>query len=306
VARYLNDWLASVKPSVRPRSFEAYDLNVRRVLPWIGRYRLTHLTPLHVQSCYTSLLEGGLSKRSVEQVHTVLHNALRQAVKMGLIFRNVTNAVSVPRPERKEMRTLTAEQADALFAVTADDRNGALWRLLLTTGVRLGEALGLKWDDVDLDKGRATIQRALQRQAGAGLVFVEPKSQRSRRTVNLTRQTVAALAEHRRSQLEDRLAAGPMWTDYGVVFARPDGRPLEPSGVITALHDALTRAGLPKVRVHDLRHSAATFLLQRSVHPRVVQEMLGHSTVVLTLDTYSHVSPTMRREAADQMEALFG
>ena len=306
VARYLNDWLASVKASVRPRTYEAYELNVRRLLPHIGRYKLTQMTSAHVQHCYTALLENSLSKRTVEQVHTVLHNALRQAVRLGLVVRNVTDAVNVPRPVRQEMRTLNTDQAEILFASTVKDRPAALWRLLLTTGLRLGEALGLKWEDLNLETGRISIQRALQRQVGAGLVFVEPKTSRSRRTVHLSKGTTAALVEHRRRQLEERLAAGPIWLDHGVVFCRPDGRPLDPSAVNKSLHDALGRAGLPQIRVHDLRHTAASLLLQQGVHARVVQEMLGHTTVTLTLDTYSHVSPTMHREAANQMEVLFG
>lgn len=306
VAQYLDRWLKdSVKSSVRPRTYECYELNVRRLVPHIGRLLLSKLSPAHVQACYGALLKSGLSRRSVELAHAVLHRALRQAVQWGLVGRNVTEAVAVPRPERQEMQTLTAEQVRQLFESTADDRLHALWVLLITTGLRLGEATALRWEDIDLNSNRLVVRRALQRQKGVGLVFVEPKTQRSRRTVHLAVGTVAALREHRRRQVEGRLAAGPLWEDQGLVFCNLTGGPLSPSQVDKEFHRAVDKAGLPRLRVHDLRHTAATLLLAKGVHPKVVQEMLGHSTITLTLDTYSHVLPALHAEAAAQMDALF-
>jgi integrase len=305
VARFLNDWLGTVKASVRPRTYEAYDLDVRRLLPYVGRYRLTRLAPEHVQSCYSALLQGGLSKRSVEQVHTVLHNALRQAVRWGLVVRNVTEAVNVPRPERREMRTLSHAEVQQLFADTADDRLHALWVLLTTSGLRIGEALALRWTDLDFENNRLNVQRAIQRQRGRGLVFVEPKSARSRRVVNLARHATDSLAQHRKRQLAERLVSGSCWEDNDLVFCREDGRPLEHSTVHDRLQRSLLRAKLPRIRIHDLRHTAASLLLARGVHPRVVQELLGHSTITLTLETYSHTTPALHLEAANQMDILF-
>jgi integrase len=305
MAQFLTNWLQSVEASVRPTTYRAYDLNVRRVLPHFGTRRLKSLTPQLIESTYSQLLAGGLSRRSVEQGHAVLHRALRQAVQWGLLGRNPTDAVNVPRPEKREMKTLTQDQVTVLLESTKSDRLFALWVLLVTTGVRVGEALGLKWEDVDLDAARARIQRSMQRQSGGGLVFVEPKTARSRRTISLPHIAVTALQEHRGIQLGERVRA-ESWIDQDLVFCRPDGRGIESSTVPYHFHRALQRAELPRVRVHDLRHTAATLLLSGGVHPKVVQDMLGHSTVMLTLDTYSHVSPNMHAEAAAKMDTLLG
>ncbi len=304
---YLQAWLEeAARPSVRPRTLESYALNVRRITKYLGRIKLSDLKPTDVQSLYAKLLKDGLSRRTVEQCHTVVHNALGQALKWGLIPRNPADAVTVPRPENHEMQVLSSVELQTLFDHSRDDRWHALWVLMGTTGLRVGEATGLKWDDLDLDNGRVTIQRALQRQKGAGLVMVEPKTRLSRRAVVLGKIAVAALREHRVRQVEQRLVAGLAWRDAGLVFTTITGDPVDPSRVNEFWHRALRGAGLRQVRVHDLRHSAATMMLERGVHPKVVQEMLGHSTITLTLGTYSHVAPTMHAEAAREMDAVFG
>jgi integrase len=251
------------------------------------------------------LLQRGLSRRSVEQTHTVLHRALRQAVLWGLVLRNPTEAVTVPRPTQREMHTLTEEEVGRLFEASRGHRLHALWVLLVTTGLHLGEALGLRWTDVDVASGRLVVNRALQRQPGVGYVFVEPKTARSRRTVYLAPGTLSALTEHRRRQLEDQLAAGPEWSNTGLIFATAIGRPADGTWVTKWFHRALAEAGIPRTRIHDLRHTAATHLLRRGVHPKVVQELLGHSTISLTLDTYSHVAPALHAEVAQHMQTLF-
>jgi integrase len=304
---YLKAWLdEAARPSVRPRTLESYELNVRRITKYLGRVKLSELKPTDVQSLYAKLLADGLSRRTVEQCHTVVHNALGQAVKWGLLGRNPSDAVTVPRPAQQEMNVLSTGELRHLFDTSRDDRWHALWVVMGTTGLRLGEATGLTWDDLDLDQGRAVVQRALQRQRGAGLVLVEPKTRLSRRTVHLSGVAGAALREHRVRQVEQRLAAGPAWRDTGLVFTTITGDPVDPSRVNEFWHRALGKAGLRQVRVHDLRHSAATMMLERGIHPRVVQEMLGHSTITLTLGTYSHVAPAMHAEAAREMDAVFG
>lgn len=305
VEHFLKGWLESVHPSVRPRTFESYDLNVRRVVPHIGRSRLARLTPASIQSCYAALTKGGLSPRSVQQAHAVLHRALRQAEQWGLLGRNPSDAVRAPRPERREIQTLGAAELETLFSATDDERLHGLWVLLATTGLRLGEATALRWGDIDFVEKRLSVKRTLQRQRGAGLVFAEPKTSRSRRMIHLSARALLALRGHRHDQVAERLALGPAWDEGDLVFCHENGHPLDPSFVDRSFHAALDHAGLPRLRVHDLRHTAATLLLERGVHPKVVQEMLGHSTITLTLDTYSHVAPAMHKEAAAQMDALF-
>ncbi|MGH7869593.1 MAG: site-specific integrase, partial [Candidatus Dormibacteraceae bacterium] len=221
-----------------------------------------------------------------------------------LMGRNQTDAVSVQRPGRTEMQTLSGEELRVLFATSAEDRFHALWVLLGTTGMRIGEALGLRWSDIDLETGRLEVRRALQFQQNNGLVFVEPKSSRSRRTLHLAAGTVEKLHRHQIIQSREREFAGPEWQEQGLVFPNLKGRPLGHSTVSASFAGALKTAGAKRIRIHDLRHTAATLLLKSGVHPKVVQEFLGHSSISLTLDTYSHVVPSLHEEIAIHMQAV--
>lgn len=306
VAQYLAGWLGTVRHSLKPRTHEVYSLNVNRVAPHVGRVRLDMLQPAHVQDCYNALLAGGLSARTVQQAHMVLHKALADAVRMDLVARNASEGASVPRPTHREMRTLTSDQLTLLFDATRGDRFSSLWVLLSTTGLRVGEALGLQWGDVDLRARTLVVRRALQRQRDGGLVFVEPKTHQSRRTVQLGGLSCAALQEqHERQAFEQRTAAAE-WQDRDLVFCTAFGTPLDRGRIHLNWVAALRKSGLPQVRVHDLRHTAATIMLTEGVHPKVVQEMLGHSSISVTLDIYSHVAPTMHREAVDRLDVVLG
>lgn len=306
VSHYLNHWLEDqIRLKVRPSTYESYALNVRRLTPHLGHIRLDRLKPNHIQRCYTELLASGLSARSVDQAHRVLRAALRQAVKWELLSQTPTAAATPPRARRREMQPLTPRQVHNLFTSTADESLHALWVLLCTTGLRIGEASGLEWQHVDLSSGTLTVQQAVQHQQGKGLVFIEPKTGRSRRTVHLATGTIAALRLHQDRQKLAWRAAGKPWDETRLVFCTKAGRPLAPSNIRRSLHRALTQAKLPLIRVHDLRHTAATYLLSIGTHPKKVQELLGHSSIMLTMDTYSHVLPTMHQEIADQMDRLF-
>ena len=307
LSAYLEQWLETMaKPSVRPRTFENYRLNVRRARELLGRIRLGELTPAAIQGAYAALLRRGLAPRSVWQMHMVLHRALRQAVLSGALVRNPVDGVSRPRASHHEIRTLTIDEVKRLFEITRDHRLHALWVVLATTGVRLGEALGLKWEDVDFNLGRLSIRRSLQREAHVGFVLVEPKTAKSRRSVYLAPGTIQALKEHLVRQENERQLARDLWQPkHDLVFKSELGKPMQDGQVSWSFHQALAKAGLPRIRIHDLRHTAATQLLERGVHPKVVQEMLGHSTITLTLDTYSHVMPGLHVQAAAQMQRLF-
>src|SRR2546421_5544631 len=204
VSLYLERWLAeAVRHSVRPKTYENYDLCVRRILPYVGRMRLRALTPEQIQYALGKLLDAGLARRTVRQVHMVLRRALKQAVLWRMLPNNPSDAVKAPRPDRQEMNTLSESEVRKLLATAIGMRDYGLWALLVTSGLRLGEALALRWSDLDLTEGRATVRRAVQRQRGAGLVFVEPKSARSRRTVPIPRATIEVLAEQRRANERD-------------------------------------------------------------------------------------------------------
>ena len=302
---YLGRWLAdAVRHSVRPRTYEDYDLCVRRLVPHLGRVRIRALAPEHIQHALGALLDRGLAPRTVRQVHMVLRRALKQAVLWRILASNPSDAVKPPRADRKELRTLDEDEIRRLIAISSGTRQHALWVLLATTGCRLGEALGLRWSDIDFDCSTASIRRALQMQRGIGLTFVEPKSARSRRTLPLPAESLAVLAEQRRARETDRAAAGALWQETDLVFTTPIGGPRNPRNLSAPFQTALKRAGLPRVRIHDLRHSAATHLLTKGVHPKVVQDLLGHSTIAITLDTYSHVMPPLAKEASRHMSSL--
>jgi integrase len=305
--RYLKDFLATWKPRVRQSAWNRYEGLVRlQITPTLGRVRLDKLTPQHFEKLYAKLLDDGLSAQTVLHVHRVAHVALKHAVRSGLLTRNVTDHVAPPRPTPKHMATLSADQVRALFLAAAGDRLEALYVLAITTGMRQGELLALRWSSVNLKAKRLAVTETLQRDGGH-FRFEEPKTKASRRQVEVSELAIEALRQHRRRQVQERLAAGPLWTDHDLVFANAVGNPINVSNLVPrSFNPLLAKAGIPRIRFHDLRHTAATLLLELGEHPKVVQEMLGHSQVGVTLDLYSHVTPTMHRQAADRFDRLLG
>ena len=306
VGEYLDRWLSdSVSDTVKATTFERYEQITRLHLkPALGRVKLKALTPAHVRGLYREKLEAGSSARTVRYIHTTLHKALKQAVMDGLIPRNATEAVKPPQPTREEIHPLTPEQAKLLLQVAHEpgDRLEALYVLAIHTGLRQGELLGLKWDDVDLDDGSLQVRRTLAITKN-GFVFTSPKTSGSRRSVKLTQRATEALRSHLERQLREIDRVGSLWSENDLIFASETGEPLDRRAVTKLkFKPLLKRAGLPEIRFHDLRHTCATLLLTRNVNPKIVSEMLGHSTIAITLDTYSHVLPNMRDQAAAAME----
>jgi integrase len=266
--------------------------------------KLKAITLTHIRGLYREKLEAGSSARTVRYVHTTLHKALKQAVMDGLIPRNATEAVKPPQPSREEMRPLTPEQAKQFLQTAAEteDRLEALYVLAIHPGLRQGELLGLKWDDVDLEDGSLQVRRTLTITKG-GPVFTSPKTTGSRRSVKLTSGAIEVLKSHLERQLAEIDRVGSLWSENGLIFASETGEPINRHNLTRrSFKPLLKQAGLPEVRFHDLRHTCATLLLTRNVNPKIVSEMLGHSTIAITLDTYSHVLPNMRDQAAAAME----
>ncbi len=304
VSQYLEHWLESVNPSLRPRTWTRYEELLRlHAVPEIGHLSLAKLSPQHVQRLYAGRLEQGLSPTTVRHLHTTLHTALSQAAKWGIVARNVISLVSPPRSTHREMAVLSPEETRALLGTAAGDGLEALFVLALSTGMRQGELLGLRWKGVDLEAGRLHVTTSLQ-WTRDGPVFAEPKTARSRRQITLTQAAVDALRHHRVEQAQERLQLGASWEDNDLVFSNYIGRPVSPWILIRHFHELLAKADLPKIRFHDLRHTAATLLLGQGVHPKIVSEMLGHSNIATTLDLYSHVTPVMQRQAAEVMDAV--
>jgi integrase len=305
VGQFLTRWLAdSVQPSVRPKTYTTYESYVRcHLIPELGRIPLVRLSPSDVQGLMNRKLQSGLSPRTVHHIRAVLRRALNQANRWALVPRNVATLVDAPRVPRYEVRIMTPDEARQFLRAVQGDRLEALFTMALMIGLRQGELLGLQWDDIDLSTNRLVIRRALQRVNGR-LQLVEPKTQSSRRMLVLPPMVVEALHGHRVRQLEERLWAGSRWQEHSLVFTTSVGTPLDGTNVTHRLHAILVDEGLLRLRFHDLRHACASLLLAQGVHPRVVMEQLGHSQISLTLNTYSHVLPSLQAEAAQRMEEL--
>ena len=242
--------------------------------------------------------------QSVRKLHAVIHTALTQAVKWDLVVRNVADLTTPPRDERHEFETLNPEEARSLLSAANGDRLEALYWLALTTGMRQGELLALRWRDLNIDAQSVQVRGTLTLREGRYVVS-EPKTPGSRRQVALGNQVVEALRLHRTRQAAERLAKGSTWIDKDLVFANEVGKAIEPSNLRRrSFFPLLEKAGLKRIRFHDLRHSAATLLLSEGIHPKIVSERLGHSRVSITLDLYSHVTPTMQQQAVEAMDRL--
>lgn len=305
VRQFMQSWLEAARPSLRERTWIRYEQYVRlQINPSVGNVALTKLSPQHLQKLYAERLAAGSSPTTVHHLHATIHRALRQAVRWNLVVRSVADLVDPPRDAHFEITTLSPAQARTLLATADGNRLEALFVLALTTGMRQGELLGLRWRDVDFDRGSLQVRGSLQRLGGA-LVVTSPKTDRSQRQVTLAPIAVTALRRHRALQAQERLRLGAAWQGDDLVFTNEIGRPIDSAALARlAFRPLLQRAGLPQMRFHDLRHSAATLLLQEGVHPKIVSEMLGHTRIGTTLDLYSHVTPTMQQQATAAMEAI--
>jgi len=303
---WLDHWLDNIASNrVRPLTLEGYRSLVRLHLgPRLGKHRVDRLQPEHLETAYRAMVESGLSPATVLRAHRVLSRALKVAVQRGKLARNVASLVEPPTVKRPQTAVpLTAEEARRVLDAAREERNAARWTVALAVGLRQSEALGLQWRDLDLAAGSLSVQRGLHRVTGRGLVYEEPKSDRSRRTLALPTQLVQALRQHREDQEAERQHAGSEWQEHGLVFAQVNGGPIDKKVDWKAWKALLAKAGVRDVRLHDGRHTAATLLLSAGVHPRVVMELLGHSQMRTTTDTYSHVMPALAQQAADAMSA---
>jgi integrase len=304
---YLDRWLESVaKRRVSECTYRGYEwLLNNRVSVTLRDRKLSDVRPLHIQALYGEMQEKGLSSRSVRAFHAVLSSALKQAVRLRMLSRNPCEAVELPRQVRKEMKALP-EEARRFLAAAANNSHGLIFAFALVTGMRPEEYLALKWSDVGLTKGTATVPRTLQRRKGGGWYYGEPKTSRSRRTIPLPISMIRSLIDHKRQQAETRLKAGASYQQHDLVFASLDGTPFMLSNITRRYFKPILKsAKLPdSFRLYDLRHSCATVLLAAGENPKVVSERLGHASVVLTLDTYSHVLPDMQQAATRKLESI--
>ena len=304
---YLDRWLeTAVKPKVRPKTWMGYrSLLHNHIRPALGARPLARIKPLEVQQAFQDMIDRGLSARTIEYTRMVLRQAFKQAIQWRLLTFNPCDGVQIPRRQRREMQALSPEQARRFLVVARGTRYGMLFELAITTGLRPSEYLALKWEDIDFERGTLSVVRSLDAMPGGGYRLEETKTRNSRRVVKLLPGVLRALLEHRQAQQRLREEAGERWNEQGFVFTNAEGGPLDGHNLSSRhLRRILKEAGLPQIRLYDLRHTAATLALSAGVPVKVVSEMLGHSSVALTLDVYSHVLPHMQEDAARRMAAL--
>lgn len=322
VGAYLDRWLEhSVKPTVRSKTHESYSAYVRLYIkPHLGKKVLSKLTPQDLREFLNKMRAGGklgrriggkdnvgagepLSPRVVQYLHAIMRRALKQAERDGLVARNVALLVDPPTVRRQEVIPLTPDQARTFLASVEGHRLEAFFTVAIALGLRPGEALGLRWEDVDLKGKSLRVTQAIQR-TGGKLQVVDLKTERSRRSIALPSQAVAALRAHRLRQNEERMLFRHRWKESGLVFTTTTGTAIDPANASARFRELLKVAGLPPVRLYDLRHTCASLLVAQGVHPRAIMEILGHSQIALTMNTYSHIFPELQRDAADKMEAI--
>ena len=313
IKQHLSDWIDRIEPNVRPKTAERYNDIIRlHLIPMLGHHRLDKLAPIHIEQAWQTALtdgrrrgKGGLAPRSVQQMHRLLSQALKAAVRLQLLARNPADAVAPPRAQHTEMQILTPAQSKQLLGAVHHTRLFVPILLALTTGMRRGEILGLRWRDVDLAAGWLSVNQSLE-QTRDGLRFQPPKTARSRRRIPLPAMTVEALVMHRKTQAEELLRRGRGKDADRLVVCKRNGEPMQPRTFTIDFMRAIRQVDVPRIRFHDLRHSHLSHLLAGNIHPKVASERAGHSRVNTTLDTYSHVLPDMQSEAAQLVDDLLG
>ena len=302
---FLNQWLISYRSSVHPNTILQYEGIIRiHIIPVLGRVKLKDLRTDQIQALINAETEKGTSPRMVRYIHSVLRRALNIALKWGMIIRNPAPSVTLPKLKRKEMKTLNDSQVRVFLSAAKGLRYEALFWMAVSTGLREGELFGLRWSDLDWEKKHLRVQRQLQRIQGKGMVFTEPKTASGKRMIVLSTATISKLREQYDHLQQERITSGDKWRENDLMFPSTHGTPMDPSNMYKDFKDTLKMADLPDIRFHDLRHTAATLMLQQGTHPKIVQERLGHSDISLTLNTYSHVLPSMQEEAAEKMDEI--
>lgn len=303
----LEFWLDTyARHRVSARTLDGYERTIRQhILPTLGGIEIQKLTPARLQAFYSECIDGGCGMRTVELCHLHISQALEQAVKLGWVARNATDATTPPRRKPKEMQTWNAEEARRFVAVAHQSIYGPIWLLALATGMRKGEVLGVRWRDADLGRGVISIRQTIGTLRGK-VDIKPPKTANSRRDVHVPRGVLDALREHRRAQDERRRDLGPVWDDHDLVFTSANGGPIHPDNLDRDFARLVRRAGVRRIRIHDLRHSFATLAIALGIPVKVVSESMGHADISTTLRTYTHVLPTQRADLADRVgSALF-
>jgi integrase len=310
VGEYLDQWLQDHKGNIAPNTTQTYAWFIdKHIKPVLGQISLQALRPEHLQRLYTDKLTngrrdgtGGLGHRSVRYIHSTMHKALKAAVKMGMIARNPADAVDIPKVARREMQVMNETDMHIFLEYAKSTPYYSLFYTSLFTGMRRSEILAMRWCDVDLLLCQISVTRTLHQLHNREIIVRQPKTAKGRRQIALSPSTVSILSDHRAAQIEQREALGLKVHDEDLVFSQPGGSPYLPDSITAAWSKLAQRTGLKGIRLHDARHTHASIMLKQGVHPKVVQERLGHASIQVTLDTYSHVAPGLQQAAANHFD----
>lgn len=303
VADYLQRWLSDyAKPNLSPRGYERYESIIRvHLIPNLGSIPLVQLRTEHLQKHYNSMIKVGLSARTIRYHHVILHKALQTAIKWGLVSRNAANGVDLPKARRSEMQTWDESELNQFLEAAKGTQYYALFYTALYTGMRRSELLALRWQDIDFVYGQIYINRSMHQLKDKSYIFTAPKSEKSRRTIALPPSAFLVMESYHKAKETECLMIGTVLNDSDLVFSTL-GKPLRPNTVSRAWAMLAAKAGIKVIRLHDARHTHASLMLKQGIHPKVVQERLGHSTISITLDTYSHVAPGLQEAAAKRFD----
>ena len=318
---WLDTWLQNyMKPSLRPTTYSSYDQIIRtHIKPELSDYQLRELRPEHLQKLYNNKHQhgrldgtGSLSPRYVRYIHVIIHSSLEQAIKNQLIVRNVSEATTLPRQAKKEIRIFTVEEQKKFIEAAENDSLGSALKLDLASGLRLGELLALRWSDINFNDSIIRVRSSLSRlrtfEKGiktSELIFQEPKTKSGKRSIPIPASILEDLKEHKRVQDSEKASIGEAFCDNGLVFCTQLGSPIEPRNMMRKFYELVESAGIPHTNFHAARHTFASRALEAGIHPKVVSEMLGHASISITLDLYSHVLPDLKKEAASKLNHLF-
>jgi integrase len=305
IGEYLTSWLESVKTTLRPKTAIQYEQIVQHhIIPYIGKMKLKDLRPILVDQFYGKMLKDGIGVRTIRLTHSVLHVTLERAVKYELILRNPAHGAQVPKKNTAEMSVLDESQVSTFLTAAQGNRCQVMFHLAVVTGMRQAELFGLKWADISWTKGQLYVRRQAQRIPGQGCVLSEPKTRAGRRTIKLGEGTLNLLRQQSEKVKQDKAVAGRRWMDNDLIFPCSIGTPLDQSNVLGEFYTVLKNAGLPRIRFHDLRHTAASLILNHGVPVIVVSKILGHSKPSVTVDIYGHLYNEMQDQAAQIMDDL--
>lgn len=311
LAVFLEKWLNDyARPNLSPRTTEGYESIIQQhIIPKLGSITLTQLKPEHIQQYYSEAMangrcngRGGLTPHTVRHHHMALHRALEVAVKWGLLNRNPVDMIDPPRFQRVEMNVMNEDDINNFLETARPTRYYALFYLALFTGMRRSELLALRWSDIDLYLCQVSVNRTLHRLRDGSLIFQTPKTAKGRRTVALTPSASIMMREYKEKQEADKKVVGIHLEESNFVFSDVEDRPMLPDTISRAWAKLASKAGLKGIRLHDARHTHASIMLKQGIHPKIVQERLGHASIQVTLDTYSHVAPGMQQKAAESFD----